>query len=148
MEVPAFQCPSLRNTGFFYLRYSSSIVKLIKEEYRWYKARTSFSGEQLQGEVYEKADMQNSHFDGVNLAESRFYAVLANALFTDSNMQAARFENVNLGEAVFDDVNMAGVVFGNINLSGVTINNAKLTGMTIDGVLVTELLAAFEARNG
>lgn len=106
-----------------------------------------FSGEQLQAKVDEKAAMQNSNFDGVNLADSRFYAVLTNALFTHSHMQAAHFENVNLSEAVLHDINMAGAVLGNINLSGVTISNANLTGMTINGVLVTELLAAYEEQN-
>ncbi len=111
------------------------------------QSENPFCGEQLQGKAYAKADMKNSNFDGVNLADSRFYCVATNALFTDSNIQATRFENVNLSEAVFDDVNMAGAVFGNINLSDVTISNANLTGMTINGVLVTELLAAFEARS-
>ena len=34
-----------------------------------------FTGDQLQGTHYQKADMTGANFDGVNLSGAKFYAV-------------------------------------------------------------------------
>jgi uncharacterized protein YjbI with pentapeptide repeats len=63
--------------------------------------------------------------------------------------------NCDLSGSSFNDVNLTGAVLDNVNLSGLKINNAcmkkvsitdaALQGMTINGILVTELLAAYNA---
>lgn len=102
-----------------------------------------FDGQVLRDAHYRRADMACSNFDGVNLANARFYAVLTRATFTDTNLAEARFNDVNLASAIFDDVNLAGIVVTNANLSNASISDANLTGMRINGILVTDLLDAY-----
>ena len=104
-----------------------------------------FNGPQLQGHAYSRADMAASDFDGVNLTGSRFYAVLSGARFLDCSMSGAQFDDVNLSGTTFNNVNLAGVSVTNANLTGLSISDANLSGMLINGILVSDLLAAYEA---
>lgn len=103
-----------------------------------------FNGPQIQGQHYQRANMAMSNFDGVNLAESRFFAVLSDAIFNDTNLARASFDDVNLGAATFNNINLQDATFDNINFSNVKISNANLSGMSIDGILVSDLLAAYK----
>jgi uncharacterized protein YjbI with pentapeptide repeats len=113
-----------------------------------------FDGPQLQGKHYQRADMSDTNFDGVNLSGARFYAVMTNAKFKDTNLSGADFEDVSLASARFHDVNISGATITNANLSGLTIRgatladakieDADLTGMRINGVLVSDLFDAYE----
>jgi uncharacterized protein YjbI with pentapeptide repeats len=113
-----------------------------------------FDGQTMRDTHYRRADMTGSNFDGVNLTEARFYAVLARATFTDTDLGDAVFDDVNLSGATFNNVNLAGIAVSNTNLSNATfdgvslvnasINDADLAGMRINGILVTDLLAAYE----
>jgi uncharacterized protein YjbI with pentapeptide repeats len=69
-------------------------------------------------------------------SHSRFADVdLNDAIFTDVALQRARFDNVALSGAQFD----------NVDLRDVAIRDANLEGMTINGVLVADLLRAYES---
>jgi uncharacterized protein YjbI with pentapeptide repeats len=67
----------------------------------------------------------------------------------------AAFLNVNLERARFDDVKLTGATFTNLclgdarisdaNLSGLSIEDCDLAGMRINGILVEDLLKAYEA---
>lgn len=117
-----------------------------------------FSGPQIQGVHYARADMTASNFDGVNLADSRFFAVLTKAKFTDTNLQAADFDDVNLSQTTFNNITLSGATIQNANLSGMRISAAtmentdikdvNLTGMRINGVLVSDLFDAYEKAQG
>ncbi len=117
-------------------------------------ARNPFNGPQMSGLQHRRADMSRSHFDGVNLADARFYAVLTRATFTDTDLREAVFDDVNLTHTRFNNINMSGATITNANLSGLTmrgvtlsntdISDADLTGLKINGVLVTDLFAAYE----
>ncbi len=102
-----------------------------------------FDGEIMRDAHYHRADMAGSNFDGVNLAEARFYANLTGATFADTNLARAMFDDVNLADATFNNVNLAGVVVTDANLTNASISNANLTGMKINGILVTDLLDAY-----
>lgn len=113
-----------------------------------------FDGPQLQGIHHQRADMTDTNFDGVNLSRARFFAVMSDAKFTDTNLKDADFDDVNLGDARFNNINFSGTKITNANLSNVSISgatlenldisNANLTGMKINGVLVSDLFDAFE----
>jgi uncharacterized protein YjbI with pentapeptide repeats len=45
------------------------------------------------------------------------------------------------------NVNLSGLKMDKANLAGASIVNSRLEGMTIDGIEVTELLAAWKAKN-
>jgi len=83
-----------------------------------------FTGPQLQNVHHQRADMTGTHFDGVNLADAKFFAVMTNATFTSANLS---------------NLKIAGVTLENTKIS-----DANLTGMKINGILVTDLLAAYE----
>ena len=117
-------------------------------------APNPFDGPQLQNTEYARADMSGSHFNGVNLDNARFFAVLRGATFNDTNLCGATFDDVNLTEATINNVTLAGSRITNANLSGLSIDgvtmaqtsiqNADLSGMTINGILVTDLLDAYQ----
>ncbi|MEN5275735.1 pentapeptide repeat-containing protein [Brucella sp. TWI432] len=98
---------------------------------------TPFDGPQLQGEHYHRADMSSTNFDGVNLSEARFYAVLSKAKFNDVNMTGISITNAN----------MTGITISGVTLVDADIKDADLTGMRINGVLVSALFEAYEKLN-
>ena len=110
-----------------------------------------FDGQVMRDTHYRRSDMTGSNFDGVNLTEARFYAVLTRALFTDTDLADAVFDDVNLSRATFNNVNLADIKvtnanlanarFDNVSLANASIDNADLTGMRINGILVSDLLA-------
>ena len=105
-----------------------------------------FDGDRLQDSTYARADMARTRFDGVNLDGARFFAVLTNATFDDTNLAGASFDDVNLAGATLNNVNLSGARIENANLSDADIRNANYAGMRIEGVLVTELLEAHGER--
>ena len=82
------------------------------------------------------ADLGGSAFDDVAMARSR----MSNA---DLSMLSLR--NANVRGAVFEDVDLTGASFRNTRLADVELADCCVDGMRIDGVLVTELLKAYEA---
>lgn len=70
---------------------------------------------------------------------------LSDAIFNDVNLSNASFENVNLSGTRITDANLTGLHITNVNLGGAVIADAVFEGMTINGILVTDLLASYEA---
>ena len=73
-------------------------------------------------------------------------ADLSRSSFTDVNLHEARFADVNLSKAQFADINLSGSKFSGGNLSRVEIDDCNVTGMRIQGVLVSDLLEAYQNR--
>ena len=82
---------------------------------------------------------------------------LSGSVYDDVNLSGSSYENVNMSGGTFDDLNMSGWRVHHVNLSGLKIDranlagasivNSRLDGMTIDGIEVTELMAAWKAKN-
>jgi uncharacterized protein YjbI with pentapeptide repeats len=70
---------------------------------------------------------------------------LSGSSFNDVNLSNTRFENVNLSGCILQDVNLSGVRISNASLKELCITDVALAGMTINGILVTDLLASYEA---
>lgn len=117
------------------------------------ESKDPFPNKDFRGHEFERADMTNAYFNGVNLSDSRFWAVIENGRFNDSNLRKSIFddvnleqctyENVNLNGARYNNVNLANASFSNLNLSNVEINDANLQGMRINGILVSDLFEAW-----
>ncbi len=107
-----------------------------------------FSGPQLQDSEFVKANLKKANFDGVNLDDARFFAVLNRARFERSNMSSAAFHDVNLSNADFNNVNLSNAQITDANLCGLAITDAKLDGMKIDGVLVSDLFKSYQKTRG
>ncbi len=104
--------------------------------------------------TFSKSDMSGTQFNGVNLSNSKFWVVLKNAKFSDSNLESCTFddvdlshstyENINLSNSKFNNINMSNASFTNLSLENADISNANLIGMKINGVLVSDLFEAYE----
>jgi uncharacterized protein YjbI with pentapeptide repeats len=103
-----------------------------------------FTGPLLDNSMFDKSSMIGSNFNGVNLTDAFFFAVLKIARFNDCNLESVEFDDVNLSQSTFNNINLSGTSFSNINFSNVDISNANLTGMKINGILVTDLLKNYE----
>jgi len=75
-------------------------------------------------------------------------ASLAGSEFVDTSLEGAKFHDVNLRRADFFDVAFTGATIRNACLGDVTVADANYTGMRIEGILVTDLLRAFQERAG
>jgi uncharacterized protein YjbI with pentapeptide repeats len=75
-------------------------------------------------------------------------ADLTGSSFTDVKLENAQFQNVNLHQGSFTNVRLSGAAFYNVNLSEASIANSNLTGMKINGVLVSDLIQAYQRRGG
>jgi uncharacterized protein YjbI with pentapeptide repeats len=67
--------------------------------------------------------------------------------FTNAKMVGSSFDDVNLQRAAFTNVNLSDATFVNVNLTNVSIQNANLSGMKINGVLVYDMMQAYEGRS-
>ncbi len=77
------------------------------------------------------------------------------SVLSDVSMNGARIENaaaaglrvlnVNASGASFDDVDLTGARFHNTRLENAEITESCMSGMKINGILVTDLLNAYEA---
>jgi uncharacterized protein YjbI with pentapeptide repeats len=61
-------------------------------------------------------------------------------------MSVARITRANLTSALIEDANLSNLRIANANLSLFTVEDCQLAGMRINGVLVTDMLAVFEAQ--
>ncbi len=112
----------------------------------------------------ENKDIAGSQFRHVNMSGAVFDDVnLSGAKFFDVNLRGAEIGAVDFGGASFSCMNTGEcypkqpAVFKNLELDDCTIEksyfrntklvNCDLTGMTIDGVLVTDMVKAYEKAN-
>jgi uncharacterized protein YjbI with pentapeptide repeats len=112
----------------------------------------------------EHKDLSNSQFRHVKMSEAVFEDVdLSGAKFFNINLRGASIGAVDFGGASFSCMNTGEdrprrpVVFNSIELDDCTIQNSffrntkivncDLTGMAIDGVLVTDMVRAYEMAN-
>ena len=83
---------------------------------------------------------------GADLSVSLFNDVaMARAKVSNADLSMLLVSNVNARGSVFEDVDLSGAVFRNTRMADVEGTEACIAGMRIDGVLVTELLKAYEA---
>ena len=110
-------------------------------------------------------DMAGSEFETLNLADARFTDInLSGATFHDINFSDVDFSAAQIGGATFkhiglppgqaarqrpvtfEEMTLNDSVFRQVDLSNVQIIDCNLNGLTIDGILVTELLAAWQKK--
>ena len=85
-------------------------------------------------------------------------AVIDDSKFLNVGMARVEFDNVNLSDATFNNINMSRVSFHGINFNGATFKAVGLTNVSIDecevvglkirGILVTDMIAAYNQRHG
>jgi uncharacterized protein YjbI with pentapeptide repeats len=73
-------------------------------------------------------------------------ARLTGSTFHNVCLGGAAFDDINLQDSTFHNINLAGARFEDVNMSNVQISNVHLTGMTINGILVADLLKAYQSQ--
>ena len=71
-------------------------------------------------------------------------ADLTASRFSDAQLENSSFVNVALQRSSFTDVNLAGASFADVDLSDVCITDSNVSGMRINGVLLSDLIRAYE----
>jgi uncharacterized protein YjbI with pentapeptide repeats len=85
-------------------------------------------------------------------------AIIDDSKFLNVGMARVEFDNVNLSDASFNNINMSRVSFHGINFDGakftavgftnVTIDDCELAGLKIRGILVTDMMDAYNKMHG
>jgi uncharacterized protein YjbI with pentapeptide repeats len=114
--------------------------------------RLTFRKKDLSGSEFRSVSLSEAIFDGVDLSGARFFNVcLRDAQIGAVDFGGSRFSCMNTGEdhprkaAEFQNIELDNCTLKNCHFRGTRLVECDLTGMTIDGVLVTELLEAYEA---
>lgn len=71
---------------------------------------------------------------------------LSGSQFSNVKLEGVDFQNVNMRASRFSDVALAGAAFSNVDLSDVSISSANTSGLTVDGVLLSEMIRAYQNR--
>lgn len=112
----------------------------------------------LAGTRFHNANLTGADFDDVNLSNARFHNVnLSNAVVTAAQIGGASFKHIGPppdSEGVqarqrpvrFEEMMLCDSTFRKVDLSNVRITDCDLTGTTVDGVLVTDMLAAYNGQ--
>jgi uncharacterized protein YjbI with pentapeptide repeats len=102
----------------------------------------------LSGADFDDVNLSNTRFHNINLSDIKVSAVqLGGATFKhvgpppNQDGKQARQRPVRFEEAMLCDS-----TFHKVDMSNVKIIDCNIQGMTIDGVLVTDLLKAYERR--
>jgi len=91
------------------------------------------------------SDISGSVYDDVNMSGSTIGNVnLAGCTLKNVKMSGAAFEDANLSGWKIHDAN-SGLRIAKCNLQGAVIADSRLDGMIVNGILVTDLLAAYQA---
>jgi hypothetical protein len=114
----------------------------------------------LAGAQFHRANMTGADLEDVNLSNARFHNVnLSNVTITAAQMGGAAFRHIGPPPDAaghqerqrpvrFEEMMLCDSTFRKVDLSNVRIAECDVTGMTIDGVLVTDMVAAFQREQG
>jgi len=69
---------------------------------------------------------------------------LSGSSFTNVNLSGILIENANLSQGRINNASLSEVQLTDANLSGMSISDSNLEGMTINGILVSDMIAAYE----
>jgi len=105
---------------------------------------------------FHNVNLTEVEFDDVNMSKTKFHNInLSDVTVTAAQMGGAKFKHIGpppdkngqqerQRPVTFEEMMLCDSHFHNVDLSNVRITDCNVTGMTIDGVLVTELIAAYE----
>jgi uncharacterized protein YjbI with pentapeptide repeats len=123
------------------------------------KEPLAVTGSYIPESRFSDSNMKGSSFKGINLSGASFHDVsFVGASIAAANLGGAKFKHIGpppdaktgkqekQAPVTFEEMTLSGSTFDKVDLSGVTIRDCNLEGMTINGILVTELLAAYNSK--
>jgi uncharacterized protein YjbI with pentapeptide repeats len=109
----------------------------------------------LTGSRFEDVCLGDAEFDNVSLVRAKLHNInLSDITVTAAQMGGAKFKHIGpppdkdgkqerQRPITFEEMMLCDSTFRKVDLSNVKVIDCDVTGMTIDGVLVTDLIAAY-----
>jgi hypothetical protein len=110
------------------------------------------------GSQFRDVNLSGADFENVNLTGARFHNVnLSNMTVTAAQLGGAAFKHIGPPPTEdgkqerqrpvrFEEMMLCDSTFQKVDLSNTRITDCDLTGMTINGILVTEMVAAYQRQ--
>ena len=110
----------------------------------------------MEGTQFTNGNLSKVRFDNINLSHSKFHNInFSDVQFTAAQLGGTVFKHIGARPiedgsqerqrpVTFEDAMLCDSVFRKVDLSNVQIIDCNIEGMTIDGVLVSEMIAAYE----
>jgi hypothetical protein len=114
----------------------------------------------MPGTTFTNINLGGAKFEDINLGKAEFHNInFSDGVFAGANIGGALFKHLGTmpdkdgnqerqRPVTFEEAMLCDSTFLRVDLSGVKIVECDLTGMTIDGILVTDLLKAWNHHKG
>ena len=112
----------------------------------------------LTGSRFEDVCLGDAEFDNVSLVRTKFHNInMSDISVSAAQMGGATFKHIGpppdengkqerQRPVTFEEMMLCDSIFQKVDMSNVKIDDCNIEGMTIDGVLVTDLIAAYEQQ--
>ena len=113
----------------------------------------------MTGSRFEDVCLGDAEFDNVSLAGAKFHNInFSDAVITAANLGGVTFKHIGPGPdeagdhspqrpVLFIEAYFNGSKFERVNLTNVEINDCNIDGLKIDGILVSDLISNYKAKN-
>ena len=114
----------------------------------------------MTGSRFEDVCLGDAEFDNVSLAGAKFHNVnFSNAIIIAANFGGVTFKHIGPAPdetgihppqkpVLFTEADFNGSKFEKVNLANVEINNCNIVGLKVDGILLSDLISEYKAKNG
>ena len=118
--------------------------------------KLSIKHDDIAGSQFEDLNMAGVRFENINLSGARFHDInFSDVEFFAAQIGGTRFKHIGpppdrdpharQRPVTFEEGTLCDSLFRAMDLSNVQIVDCNVTGMSIDGVLLTDLLRAWQA---
>jgi uncharacterized protein YjbI with pentapeptide repeats len=120
---------------------------------------SEFTDVNLKAAKFDNVNMTGTSFNNINMSGVKLHDInLSDIEVSAVQMGGAKFKHVGLPPCssnppgkqrpvTFTEMDLYGSTFTMVDLTNVKIESCKTEGMTIDGVAVSDMLAAYKAKN-
>jgi uncharacterized protein YjbI with pentapeptide repeats len=119
---------------------------------------SKFNDVNMDGTTFTNVCLSNAKFQSINLAKSRFHDInFSDVTFTAAQIGGTIFKHIGpppdkdgkqarQRPVTFEEMMLCDSVFRRVDLSNVQITECNITGMKINGILVSDLLDAYNRQ--
>ena len=114
----------------------------------------------MTGSRFEDVCLGDAEFDNVSLAGAKFHNInFSNAVITAANLGGVTFRHIGTAPeadgshrpqkpVLFTEADLNGSKFEKVDLRNAEINNCNIAGLKVDGILLTDLISEYKAKDG
>lgn len=112
----------------------------------------------ISGSRFHDVNLSGAEFDDVNLSNATFHNInLSDISITAAQIGGARFRHIGpppdkhgkqerQRPVTFEEMALCDSIFRRVDLSNISIVECNTSGMTINGIMLTDMMAAYEQR--